>query len=105
MDAHPDFPRLTPENHRDTSPRDHRYNCIAWAAGDTEHWWQPGVYWQPAEWPRTDFSLGALEHAFRLMGYEDCPDGSLEAGFLKVALYAEAGFLYTHAARQLASRI
>jgi len=29
-----DFPRLTPENHRITSPADPEYNCIAWSAGD-----------------------------------------------------------------------
>ena len=38
------FPRLTPENHCLASPPTLDYNCIAWAAGDTENWWQPGVY-------------------------------------------------------------
>ena len=62
----------------------------------------PGIYWQPADWPKNDFGLGALEEAFRLMGYEDCSmDTTLEAGFLKVALYATGSFVYTHAARQL----
>jgi hypothetical protein len=37
-----DFPRLTPGNHRVTSPATPAYNCVAWAAEDTEHWWQPG---------------------------------------------------------------
>lgn len=103
MLPHPAFPRLTPNNHRDTSPRDHRYNCIAWAVEDTDHWWQPGEYWQPSDWPRDDAGIGALENAFRFLGYETCPDGNLEPGFQKVALYAKAGFIYTHAARQLAS--
>ena len=102
MDPHPDFPNLTPTNHRDTSPVDHRYNCIAWSFGDTEHWWQPGTYWRPVDWPVNDYGLGALERAFLLAGYEDCAaDATLEPGYLKVALYAASVFLYTHAARQL----
>ena len=102
MNPHPDFPRLTPENHRDTSPRDRRYNCIAWAAEDTSCWWEPGIFWRPADWPVDDLSLSALEVAFRLLSYETCSGGSLEPGYLKVALYG-FGFEYTHAARQLAS--
>jgi hypothetical protein len=39
------FPHLTPQNHRITSPTSIDDNCIAWSAGDAEHWWQPGVYW------------------------------------------------------------
>jgi len=35
-----DFPRLTAQNHRITSPATQGYNCVAWAAGDVEHWWQ-----------------------------------------------------------------
>lgn len=32
------FPRLTPHNHRITSPASPDYNCIAWSVGDAEHW-------------------------------------------------------------------
>jgi len=96
-----DFPGLTDDNHRVSSPRDFRYNCIAWSAGDTTHWWQPGVYW-PVAATRDDHGIGALEEAFRSLGYEDCPDDRLEPGFEKVALYG-SGFMYTHAARQLPS--
>ena len=102
MSPSANFPHLTPANHRETSPADPRYNCVAWAAEDTSRWWQPGVYWRPADWPGNDFGLGALERAFRELGYEDAADDSLEPGFLKVALYG-SGLLYTHAARQLPS--
>jgi hypothetical protein len=96
-----DFPRLTPANHLITSPATATYNCVAWAAGDTEHWWQPGNYWLPADWPEDDFGLGALEQVFRALGYENCDmNATLELGFTKVAVYGY-GFLYTHAARQL----
>ncbi len=101
MIQYSDFPRLTPDNHRVTSPETIDYNCAAWAAGDTQHWWQPGEYWLPADWPEDDYGLGALEQAFLALGYVSCEmDATLEVGFLKVALYGSGG-TYTHAARQL----
>ena len=93
------FPRLTEQNHRLASPQSVGYNCIAWTAGDTEHWWQPGVYW-PVEASRDDCGIGALESAFKGLRYEECPDESLQPGFEKIALYG-SGLIYTHAARQL----
>jgi hypothetical protein len=55
----------------------------------------------PADKPKDDFGLSALEEAFRALGYESCAmDAGLESGFVKVALYG-SGFSYTHAARQL----
>ena len=102
MTGSKEFPRLTPSNHRVTSPATTDYNCIAWAHGDIERWWQPGVYWQPADWPEDDVGLDALISVFSRTGYVACGlDTSLEHGFEKVALYA-SGDLYTHAARQLA---
>ncbi len=94
-----EFPRLTEDNHRPTSPPDVGYNCIAWSAGDTERWWQPGEYW-PVETSPDDHGIGTLQRAFEALGYEECPDGDLESGFQKVALYG-GGLMYTHAARQL----
>jgi hypothetical protein len=82
-----------------TSPADIRYNCIAWVADETGHWWQPGVYW-PTEASREDYGIGVLEAAFNKLGYEECSDDRLEPGFQKIALYG-SGFMYTHAARQL----
>lgn len=100
MNAPSAFPRLTPTNHRPTSPPSANYNCVAWAASDVAHWWQPGVYW-PTEVPSDDYGIGVLEMAFRALGYEDCgTDDSLESGFEKVALYGGTVF-YTHAARQM----
>ncbi len=95
------FPRLTPHNHRVTSPASIDYNCIAWSAGDMDHWWQPGVFW-PIEVRTKDFGITVLQQVFRALGYEDCGmEFSLEADFEKVALFSD-GFYYTHAARQLA---
>ena len=99
MTPGPDFPRLTPGNYRVTSPPSSNYNCIAWAAGDTGRWWEPGVYW-PANTPPADYSTGALTLALQALGYESCADGRVDTGFDKVALYGD-GVFYTHAARQL----
>jgi hypothetical protein len=93
------FPRLTAQNHPITSPPSADYNCVAWSAADTEHWWQPGVFW-PVEAPSVEFGIVLLEEAFRALGYEACDDAALERGFEKVALYGNNTF-YTHAARQL----
>jgi hypothetical protein len=97
------FPHLTPANHRVTSPATTDYNCIAWAVEETERWWQPGILWLPPDWPANDFGFGALENLFRSLGYVDCGhDAGLEPGLQTVAIYG-SGFLYTRAARQLAS--
>ena len=101
MRADRDFPLLTSENHRVTSPPAIEYNCIAWAAGDTENWWQPGAYW-PVESPAPEYGIGALEEAFKALGFEPCDDDRPEPGFEKVALFALLGDP-KHAARQLPS--
>src|SRR5262245_9561718 len=104
MPLSPDrYPRLTPQNHQETSPYDSAYNCVAWAAGDTAHWWWPerqgGFYW-PHDAPMAD-TVSAFTMAFALIGYQPCPDGSLEADYEKVVLFALNGTV-KHAARQLA---
>jgi hypothetical protein len=93
------FPRLTPENHRVTSPETTDYNCIAWAARDTEHCRQPGIHW-PAAVESDEYGMESLQEAFHALGFEACTDGTPESGFEKVALYGNQAF-YTHAARQL----
>jgi len=102
MISNKDFPRLTEQNHRITSPVTPDYNCIAWSAGDIEHWWQPGVHW-PIATPEDDYGIGILEQAFLSLGFENCDDGNLESDYEKVVLYG-ATLFYTHAARQLRIR-
>ena len=101
MIASPDFPRLTAANHRITSPSAPDYNCIAWAVDDTEHWWQPGVFW-PIASPKDGFGIDALADAMKSEGFAVCETGALESGFQKLALFATSTF-YTHASRQLPS--
>lgn len=100
------FPRLGTNAFRVTSQRDPGYNCIAWAAGATNHWWWPlddpaEAYW-PDGLPRVR-TLEAFRAVFATLGYVDCPSDTWEPGFEKVALFADAAGLPTHAARQLTS--
>lgn len=67
------FPRLTSDNHAVTSGVDVGYNCVAWAAKDTAHWWEPGRFW-PVEVSRDEYGIGALEQAFKSLGYTECSD-------------------------------
>ncbi len=100
------FPNLNDANHRITSDPSRRYNCIAWAAENGVRWWWPSPgrtsrsYWPPGV-PR-ELTLAAFIAAFRVLGYEECNDGSLEDNYQKIALYADDSGRPTHAARQLA---
>jgi hypothetical protein len=100
------YPNLTDENHRLTSPATSEYNCIAWAAGETIRSWWPsdeniGYYW-PNGAPCST-TLEAFVGAFETLGYRQCNNAELEVGFEKVALYAAALGEPKHAARQLQS--
>ncbi len=96
------FPKLHETMYRITSPEESHYNCIAWAAGDDKNWWEPGLledYYWPKGVPQ-EYSVEAYAKAFEALDYEACEDGGREAGFEKVALYADDEGP-THAARQL----
>lgn len=96
------FPNLASMGYERTSEADASYNCVAWAAGDTTRNWdgtRPGGYWPPGAEPGE--SIDHLLQAFQSLGYERCDDGSLEAGWGKVVLYADQDGDWQHAARQL----
>lgn len=94
------FPDLQVCGHRVTSPADPSYNCVAWAAGDDQRWWEPlpGYYWPPGA--TRSSAVKSLIELFGTLGYAHCPDQAFEAGYEKVAIYAIQGS-YTHTARQL----
>ena len=94
------FPRLTPANHRVTSPATRVYNCVAWAVGEDQRWWEPGKFW-PCPLLGNNFTVDDVIAAFRTAGYDVCADGVLVAGYEKVAIYADGFDDPTHAARQL----
>ena len=45
--------------------------------------------------------MDSFIEAFESLGYEDCVDATPEAGFEKVAIFADSNGKPTHAARQL----
>jgi len=96
------FPRLRRPHYRVTSPIDPEYNCCAWAAGETERWWDPtsaATYW-PEGVPR-NLTVESLVQAFETLGYTPCDSDELEQVFEKVAIYVDADNVPTHVARQL----
>jgi hypothetical protein len=99
------FPGLSGTDYRESSPPTRDYNCIAWAAGDTAHWWWPdadpeddAIYWPAGV--ALEETLTAFVAAFATLGYAPCSGEEVESGFEKVALFAREG-VPTHAARQL----
>lgn len=87
-----------------TSPATPLYNCIAWAFGDNTRWWWPGgrAFW-PSHVPAHVDMMTAFEGLFSDLGWVEATDDSLETGFIKIALYADANGVPTHAARQLST--
>jgi hypothetical protein len=99
------FARLSYSQYKITSDEDPDYNCIAWAAGDDEGWWWPDrdAYWPPGI-PRED-NIDTFIAAFQTLGYVLCRDGIYQEGFIKIAIFADADSIPTHAARQLSNGI
>jgi hypothetical protein len=101
------FPALATGGFQITSPIDKRYNCIAYAAGDTANWWWPfpadvkEVFW-PAGVPRAE-TLAAFREAFARLDYTECSGEELEPGFEKIAIFANDQAVPLHAARQQAN--
>ena len=96
-----EFIKLRDEHYLVTSDSTDEYNCIAWAANDTERWWwpHPDSYW-PTGLPHVE-TLANFIRAFQTLGYEPCEDGALEIGYTKVVIYINAQGIPTHMARQL----
>ena len=93
------FPRLSGEGYEIVGESSKRYNCIAYAANDTNDWWDIiGKRYWPDYATRSD-RMESLIEVFTGMGYQRCQDSSLESGYEKVALYEEQGE-WKHAALQ-----
>ena len=96
------FPGLLEAPWRVTSATSLKYNCIAWAAGDSTRWWWPHPedvgYW-PDQVPMQE-TIESFFSLFQFLGFETCDSALLEPGLEKIALYA-IGSKPTHAARQL----
>ena len=94
------FPNLASEGFEIVGEPTTEYNCIAYAAGDTDNWWWPDEddYWPP--WATMDNRMESLEEAFAGLEYELCDDSIAEEGYQKVALYGFQG-RFEHAALQM----
>jgi len=94
------LPGLASSEWHVTSEMAATYNCFAWAAGESHRNWDTAsaYYWPPGV-ERVD-SVAAYAEAYRAHGFEVCDGEDLEAGFEKIALFAD-GTEPTHAARQL----
>ncbi len=100
------FPGLSKTGYEETSPADPKYNCVAWAAGDTQRWWEPdpmGISYWPASSPR-EYSVDAYSLVFESLGYEECDNANHESGFTKVAIFTR-GTDPKHAARQVSASL
>ena len=99
---HPLFPNITETNCSPTSTKSSAYNCIAWACGKDEAWFEPDAS-NEYFWPIDDrsYTVAAYIKLFSSIGYNNCADSSLETGFLKIALYIDKEGLPSHAARQI----
>lgn len=97
------FPGLLSSGYDITSPATKEYNCIAWAAGDSETWWWPNkdCFW-PSEVPQEE-NLDVFIKVYEAFGYSLCDSDSNEEGVEKVAIYVDPEGIPTHAARQLSN--
>lgn len=100
------FPELNGGNYRVTSQKDETYNCVAWAVGDTSHFWDDvrikgrrvkGYYWPPGLSAET---VDGWKQVFILHGYAECDSRSFETELEKVAIF-ELANEPSHVARQL----
>ena len=82
------FPKLLTAGYDITSPQDHAYNCIAWAAHDVHRPWWPAGYGFWPRWIEPEETIDCFIRAFQLLGYKVCEDSHREFGYQKVALYA-----------------
>lgn len=99
---HARHPHLEVEGFTETSPADETYNCVAWALGVADRWYQPGGA-KGTFWPagiRADFTLDAYVELFEAVGYERAMEREIEPGMERVAIYAADGD-FCHVARQL----
>ena len=98
----PSLPNSAGDSLEITSPEDGSYNCVAWAIGDSEHFYWPkklpGLDW-PKGLPRKGTTANLITF-FKSHGFETCENGLPEKGREKIAIFEKNG-LPTHACRLL----
>src|ERR1700733_1337915 len=84
------FPFLTPNNHSITSKATKQYNCIAWAASETNRRWDPdplGIYYWPLATRSTKMEVVA--QVYETIGFRLCFSTAVEDSKEKIAIYGE----------------
>ncbi|MBK5219294.1 MAG: hypothetical protein JJE35_05865 [Thermoleophilia bacterium] len=98
------YPHLRDDpEHKITSQRTDRYNCVAWVQGKMDQWFDPEIHWPDGvPEPDGDADLDCYLALFSSWGFEECSSADLEEGYLKIAVFA-AGDEFQHVAKQLPS--
>jgi hypothetical protein len=112
LELEEDCPGLRHSPYTIRSPRDPKYNCIAFAAGDLTQFWDdlglpPGVRVKGYYWPDGAPNAGTVDgwvKVFEIHGYTETADSSLESEYEKVAIYG-SDIGAEHVARQKASGV
>lgn len=94
------FPNSEKEPFIITSPENTHYNCVAWALGDTENWWEPDedYCWLPHL--ELDDRLQTVQQLFEYFGFEVVSQPDWENQIEKIALYSNDGLFCSHVAKQ-----
>lgn len=106
LELEQDCPNLAYISYTITSARDPKYNCVAFAVGDTTQFWYDvrvrGYYWPPGT-PSAD-TIEGWTKVFSDHGYRQTEDAGFETDYEKIAIYA-SGDGPEHVARQKASGV
>jgi hypothetical protein len=109
LELEEDCPALQQTPYAVTSNKDPKYNCVAFAVGDTSQWWEDvrikgrqvkGYYWPPGAQP--SYAMEGWLRVFQMHGYVETHDRSLEIEYEKIAIYGSPR-TPEHVARQKAN--
>lgn len=96
------FPGLADGRYYITSPHDPTYNCVAWAVGDTNRFWDDvgmkGYYWPPGA--GTADTLDGWKKLFSIHGYQESRSSDFDRKFEKIAIFIGFDGCPSHVARQ-----
>ncbi len=93
-------PRLASEGYEIASPNDESYNCVAWALGRTDVWFEAGG-WKGTYWPdgmRSDGTLDAYLELFESLGYVPTESPDYQPGQPCMAIYSDDDGEFCHVA-------
>jgi hypothetical protein len=86
------FPNMADWNHFPESDASEEYNCVAWSLHSQRHYIWPDEREQfswPDGLPRED-TINGLKRLFTTVGFSECISDVPEAGFEKIAIYANS---------------